>query len=372
MCSDEVGTRPYFHWEGAFTRKGILIGARGLVNAHAICFFESQAQCKIASITKFDVVVEQCNFQRIRVVGFLEVTWHVDPHPSKVDTKWDLWVHEGLPLHMVKWDPGEYEWLDPFTNKREPLLQYTVKLGRHILSAQRKRTNGKTIWQLSGLTESFLNGVWKGLWETSLPAKVTAFRWLVMHDAISVGSKLHRQAILNCQRCGQHVETQRHALWDCIHACRVWMLILRLVSHSDGCESFCWGSAVWGRCGRLLLNYDVAVQPSRNEGFVFDRGKVLLRTFHDGEGNNMVISNVRWEYVSGFVLWAIWKARCIKVFQGVAESPAETIKVIWPELLHTLRGQWNSMQGNSGGMKNMQIHFGKYVRLLESIPCRMG
>ena len=78
--------------------------------------------------------------------------------------------------------------------------------------------------------------------------------------------------------------------------------------------------------GAMLLNYDVAIQPSLNEGFVFDRGKVLLRTFHDGEGNNMVISNVRWEYVSGLVLWVIWKARCIKVFQGVAQSPAETKK----------------------------------------------
>ena len=65
-------------------------------------------------------MVEQCNFQRIRVVGCLEGTWHVDPHPSKVGIKWDLWVHEGLPLHMVKWDRGEYEWLDPFTNKRDP------------------------------------------------------------------------------------------------------------------------------------------------------------------------------------------------------------------------------------------------------------
>ena len=263
-CSQEVGTRPYFHWEVSFTRMGILIGARGLVNVHAIFFLESQAQCKIAWKTQFDVVVEKCNFQQIRAVGYLEVTWHVDLHPSKVDIKWDLWVHEGLPLHMVKWDLGEYEWSDPFTNKREPstpLLQYTVKLGRHILSAQRKQTNNQTIRQLSGLTESFLNGVWKGLWETSLPAKVTAFRWLVMHDAIWVGSKLHRQVILNCQRNGQHVETQRHALWNCIHACSVWMLILRLVSHSDGCESFCWGSVVWGRCGRFLLNYDVAVQP---------------------------------------------------------------------------------------------------------------
>jgi hypothetical protein len=74
----------------------------------------------------------------------------------------------------------------------------------------------------------------------------------------------------------------------------------------------------------------------------------------------MVSRNViRWEYVSGLVLWAIWKARCIKVFQGVAEAPAETIKVIWSELLHTLRGQWDSMQGTSARLINIRSCFRK-------------
>ena len=70
--SQEVRTRPYFHWEGAFTRMGILIGASDLVNAHGVCFFEIQVQCKLAPVTQFDVVVEQCSFQRVRVVGCLE------------------------------------------------------------------------------------------------------------------------------------------------------------------------------------------------------------------------------------------------------------------------------------------------------------
>ena len=47
------------------------------------------------------------------------------------------------------------------------------------------------------------------------------------------------------------------------------------------------------------------------------------------------------------------------MFQGVAELPVESMNLIWLELLHNLRGQWDSMQGSSDRMINMPTHFQK-------------
>jgi hypothetical protein len=80
------------------------------------------------------------------------------------------------------------------------------------------------------------------------------------------------------------METKHHALWDCIHASRIWLRILRLLCHLDTDESVGWGNAVWGRIDKFLFSYDSLTQCPYNEGFVFDRGKVFRRTMSNTEG----------------------------------------------------------------------------------------
>ena len=78
-----------------------------------------------------------------------------------MDINWKLWVCEGKAICDMAWDPAEYAWKDPFQQgqniKLVPFFQYTVKLGRHILTAQRgvgERDN--RLWQMADLKESFL------------------------------------------------------------------------------------------------------------------------------------------------------------------------------------------------------------------------
>ena len=59
------------------------------------------------------------------------------------------------------------------------------------------------------------------------------------------------------------------------------------------------------------------------------------------EGNPM------WELHCGITLWVIWKGRCIKVFTEKQVSSAEGIQEIWSEAVHTLKGQYDSIQGDS-------------------------
>lgn len=46
-------------------------------------------------------------------------------------------------------------------------------------------------------------------------------------------------------------------------------------------------------------------------------------------------------------MWFIWRARCYRTFEGRLEPPDVTVRSIWQELIHTLRGQLDRMQGSS-------------------------
>jgi hypothetical protein len=111
-----------------------------------------------------------------------------------------------------------------------------------------------------------------------------------MQDAIVVGSKLHQVDIVHYQRCGYQIETKCYALWDCFHASKVWLRILRLLCHLDIDESVSWGIAVWGCTDKFLFSFDSLIQCLDNEGFLFDRGKVFRRTISNTKGQLNVSS----------------------------------------------------------------------------------
>ena len=52
-----------------------------------------------------------------------------------------------------------------------------------------------------------------------------------------------------------------------------------------------------------------------------------------------------WSTISSLVFWVLWKARCKCVFQNVKPNAVELVKEIWLMLLHTLRGQHESIHG---------------------------
>ena len=55
----------------------------------------------------------------------------------------------------------------------------------------------------------------------------------------------------------------------------------------------------------------------------------------------------RWELISSLALWFFWRARCRQIFEGRAVPPAETVRDFWLELIYTLRGQFDRIQGDS-------------------------
>ncbi|MCO5568556.1 hypothetical protein L7F22_022255 [Adiantum nelumboides] len=68
-------------------------------------------------------------------------------------------------------------------------------------------------------------------------------------------------------------------------------------------------------------------------------------------------SDPRWELLSSLTLWFIWRARCCRSIEGQLEPPAETVRAIWQEILHTLRGCFERIQGDSDSATQRRLAF---------------
>ena len=61
--------------------------------------------------------------------------------------------------------------------------------------------------------------------------------------------------------------------------------------------------------------------------------------------------------IAAITLWCIWKARCMHVLSHEPSSPETTLCIIWSELIHTLRSQWDAAQGDSRAAEQRRFAF---------------
>mgnify|MGYP000671575583 CR=1 FL=1 len=61
--------------------------------------------------------------------------------------------------------------------------------------------------------------------------------------------------------------------------------------------------------------------------------------------------------IAGFTLWYVWKARCLKVFQGLVRPPEELIIDIWFTIISCLRGQLDEVCGHSNDVVTAYLRF---------------
>ena len=123
------------------------------------------------------------------------------------------------------------------------------------------------------------------------------------------------------------------------------MRILRLLGPRPAEEIYTWGAATWSTISGPALAYET------------EAGSLAVR-LHSGQPRLYPFSgteplptsserDLRWELVSSLTLWFVWCARCHRVFEGQLEPSAVTVRAIWLELIHTLRGQLDRIQGSS-------------------------
>ena len=64
-----------------------------------------------------------------------------------------------------------------------------------------------------------------------------------------------------------------------------------------------------------------------------------------------------WEILSSTTIYHIWKVRCSLIFHQLKTPLAELVSNIWLDIVHTLKGQWDGIVGDSDAKIAQQHEF---------------
>ena len=157
------------------------------------------------------------SYQQVRMIMNDGKRWLIDPSTSIIGDDGKMRIYGNHPLVRLQWDPREYVWKDSQVQEESvsiPFFQYSVQLGRRILAMHRKIVSAVThLWSIYGITNNFISGFWKKLWERKQAHKIITLQWLIIHRALPMGQWLRQTGIsARCACCNHEVESQYHSL----------------------------------------------------------------------------------------------------------------------------------------------------------------
>ena len=334
-------------WIGVFSRLEVLLAVKGYSNDKTYRLFEVDETNQLSQSGEMVIDYPYAIEHKIRIIGYADRKWYIDPMIEEIRTHWKLWVLAKRPVFRLDWDPIDYHWTDPYTGNKFNFFQYSVQLGRHVLSDTRDVVPAASqYWNQQGITPQFLAKFWAILWARKQQHKILHVQWLVVHKALPVGTWLHRMGVSSCcTRCHLQTETQKHCLWECIDSQQIWQRLLRIFANYFPPLVLTWGMVVWTSLARDVFHYGIE---SMDHGFYTKNGSVRTLSLM-----SLQFSGVRkevqpiWEILSSTTVYHIWKARCSLVFHNLKTPPAEVISNIWLEIVHALKGQWDGIVGDS-------------------------
>lgn len=114
----------------------------------------------------------------------------------------------------LPWDPGRYRWKD---EKHNPLLAYSTKLGRELLSSKHIIPNVvDRKWQ--GILPTSYKLQWLRVWNNTRTKKEVGLMWLIWHRAVCVNEwrrSSNNRAVIDCLVCTRgSVESILHRFWE--------------------------------------------------------------------------------------------------------------------------------------------------------------
>ena len=349
-------------WEGAFTRLQVMVGVRGYFANGSFQDYVLDEDGVISRSLIQSEVLQYATFSKIRVLAYDGAKWIIDPQLEAIKEHWKLRIFEKKPLTRLQWDPGEFWWKDPFdhSGKKCGFFQYSVKIGRHILTAQRRTTPGATqFWTQQGITIEFLSKFWVKLWARKQDMKINAFHWLLVHRAVPVGQWLERSGgPTMCIYCSCQMETLKHCFWECQAAQQVWRRVCRILASMFTDGSFCWGMVAWATLTPMIWAYEA----SPNDTVIKIQGGrlgVVQRSHMDIPYMLKTMQEV-WELLSTTTMWFLWTARCSKAFDNITVHPVEIVRNVWMQMVHTLRGQYDDIKGETDAAVLQRLQFTSY------------
>ena len=79
---------------------------------------------------------------------------------------------------------------------------------------------------------------------------------------------------------------------------------------------------------------------------------------------NVVQNGVVWDTISSITLWVLWTNRCQRIFQQIVWNVVDVVE-IWVTLVHTLKGQYDAIKGDSNVVFRNQEDFKKRCERME-------
>ena len=67
-----------------------------------------------------------------------------------------------------------------------------------------------------------------------------------------------------------------------------------------------------------------------------------------------------WELLSTTTMWFLWTARCSKAFDNITVHPMEIVRNVWMQMVHTLRGQYDDIKGETDAAVLQLLQFTSY------------
>ena len=206
-------------------------------------------------------------------------------------------------------------------------------------------------WRDKGISDDLLKSFWRRLWASDMPEKIKVWFWLLSHKAIPVGEWMRsRGGEAGCTLCGHSLESIPHCFWNCVS---IWGRSLRIVA-ACGVN----GRVVWGSLQGLKLTKEGWAEQLNPHGHGFIvQGSSVFKCVGVEPGTNSGFFEEIWMLVACFSVWHIWTRRCMFVFQQRKLPSGEVLLNIWFELVSWLRGQYNSIVGNSDEAERARSKF---------------
>lgn len=153
-----------------------------------------------------------------------------------------------------------------------------------------------------------------------------------------------------CQICHGAKESLKHCLWGCTRAQEVWRWALEILTRAAlELGMITWGAFCW--CSTLPGYHQFFKAGPQDPVYFITQG-----TWGPLEGipQHMVELDAgsqerqpAWEIIGSIIGWHIWTSRYAQILSGTTPSIALIMADMWSEIIHTLRGQWDQIQGDS-------------------------
>ena len=335
VCSLPIGNEEEGEWSGQCDDTGKIINVRGLG--------------KNGKIVQMGLIDESACWYPIRIVARDGKKWKVNPPVEEAEEDWVLYAVEGKPLECLEWDPAEFTWKGE-QDKPLSFFEYSTCLGRKLGSYREKCANK---WAHAAVDSVFVDRTRSRIWNSSLPERIKVFFWLITHRAVPTGEWLgNRGGMSGCKACNASLEDIAHCLWCCPRAQEIWLRSLRILARFGvevhvssatvtwlATQSASWFHR-WNGNSPSLKVMQGSVQPAQGGSFVLQERYVDI-----------------WLLVVGLTVWQVWVSRCKETFTGKRTPPAENLMMIWFNLISTLRGQFESLQGSSDTSEEARARF---------------